>query len=160
MDHTVLRKATIADIEDICTFTDFWLAGRGMKVEAPGAVNDYFISPAQHKRYITKYQTHLITLKKEIIAWSVIQADGSMIHLLVSGYYRGFGLGTQLIKELTPRKIHSKIDQSSGDPAAFYEKLGYIKTTTVKSHSRIDIDEIKPNRKKNIDIFEQKTGYL
>lgn len=149
-----IKKATIADLPGIRTFVDFWLSGRGTQVNAPGAVNDCFISTSQHKRYIEKYSTYIAITGKAIIAWSVIQHDGSLIHLLVSGYHRNEGVGTKIIKFLAPKKIHSKLDQTSGNPAAFYKKLGYTKTETIKSQSRVDINKIRPNRPKNIDIFK------
>jgi len=148
------RKATIADLKDICFFTDFWLAGRGIRMNAPGAVNDYFISPSQNKKYIEKYETWLVCEEKEIIAWAVIQHDGSLIHMMVAGTHRKEGIGMKFLKEIAPKKIHSKSNQSSGNPNGFYEKAGYVKTGTVQSKSRLDINKIKPNRKKIIDIYE------
>lgn len=146
--------ATLKDLKEICFFTDFWLAGRGLKKHAPGAVNDCFISPSQHTKYILRYKTYVIFRKDKIIAWAVIQLDGSLIHLLVSGYHRHEGIGSWIIQRLQPKIVHSKNDQSSGDPAEFYEKLGYTKTATVKSASRLDINKIRPDRKKNIDIYQ------
>lgn len=156
MLNITITKAKIEDLLEISQFADFWLSGRGIKNNAPGAVNDYFISPGQHKKYISKYQTWLARYHGLLVGWAVIQHDGSMIHLLISGYYRGQGLGTAFLNAINPKKIHSKSDQSSGNPEPFYVKNGYIKTDTVKSKSRIDIDKIKPNRKPNIDIFERK----
>jgi len=150
-------KATISDLNNICKFTDFWLAGRGLRIKAPGAVDDYFISPSQHKKYIQKYSTWIIREGTNLIAWAVIQNDGSLIHMLVAGTHRKQGIGMNFLKQLSPAKIHSKSDQSSGNPAKFYEKAGYVKTNTVRSKSRLDIDRIRPNRKKNIDIY-QRTG--
>lgn len=149
-----IEKATIQDLNNIRTFTDFWLSGRGLQVKAPGAVNDCFISPSQHKKYIEKYSTYIIKIDGQIIAWSVIQNNGSLIHMLVAGTHRHLGIGSILLNFLKPQKIHSKSDQSSGNPAKFYEKAGYTKIDTVQSKSRLDIDKIRPNRKKNIDIYQ------
>lgn len=153
--YFILEKATLADLKPICKFTDFWLAGRGQAKNVPGAVNDCFISPSQHKKYIEKYETFVLYENKTLTAWAVIQHDGSLIHFLIHGEYRGKGLGTLFLNKLHPFRIHSKKDQSSGDPAKFYEKCGYKKITTVKSKSRLDIDKIRPNRKPNIDIYER-----
>jgi len=152
-----IRKAYLFDLEKIRQFTDFWLAGRGIKHNAPGAVNDYFISPSQHKKYIEKYRTWLVFDENEIVGWTVIQKDGSMIHLLIAGDHRRQGIGKFLVQSLNPEKIHSKSNQSTGNPAGFYERLGYEKIESRQSKSRLDIDKIKPDRKKIIDIF-QKTG--
>ena len=150
-----ITKATLLDLLEIRQFTDFWLSGRGIKNKAPGAVNDYFISTSQQKKYIEKYQTWLARYHGLLVGWAVVQKDGSLIHLLISGYYRGQGLGTAFLNALKPDKIHSKSDQSSGNPEPFYVKNGYVKTATIQSKHRVDIDTIKPDRPKNIDIFER-----
>jgi len=155
MKNIDIQKATIQDLKAIAKFTDFWLAGRGLKVNADGAVNDYFISPSQHKKYITKYQTYIVHDNETLIAWAVIQNDGSLIHLLVAGTHRRQGIGRQLIEYLEPSQVHSKSNQSSGDPSKFYERLGFCYIKSVQSRSRLDIDKIKPNRPKIIDIYQK-----
>lgn len=157
MPRIEYRTATLNDIGPICRFTDFWLAGRGLRSNAPGAVNDYFISPSQHKKYITKYTVQLALLSEDIIAWAVKQPNGTLTHLLVAGNMRGQGIGWTMLQILDPPTVHSKSDQSSGNPGPFYEKHGYKKTATIKSRGRLDIDRIRPNRPKNIDIYERKT---
>lgn len=149
------RRARITDLNEICHFTDFWLSGRGLRTKAPGAVNDCFISPSQHRRYIVKYKTYIVVFNEKLIGWAVVQTNGSLIHFLIDGNYRGRQIGSQFLKFINPQIIHSKLDQSSGDPGRFYERQGYIKTDTIKSHSRLDIDKIRPNRKKNIDIYQK-----
>ena len=148
-----LQRAKIEDLKEICRFTDFWLAGRGKKIGACGATNDCFISPSQHKKYIEKYATWIIKEEEKIIAWSVTQHDGSLIHFLIAGTHRGKNIGSTFLDALSPAQIHSKSNQQSGNPGPFYEKHGYIKTESRQSKSRLDIDKIKPNRKKTIDIY-------
>jgi len=155
MFNLTIQRATLQDLQRICKFTDYWLAGRGLRFKAPGAVDDYFISPSQHKKYIEKYQTFMAHLAVNMIGWAVIQHDDSMIHFLIAGQYRRQGYGKQFLDFLQPAKIHSKSNQSSGDPAGFYEHLGYEKTDTVKSRSRLDIDKLRPDRKPIIDIYEK-----
>lgn len=149
----MLKLATINDLYDICRFTDYWLAGRGLRVKAPGAVNDYFISPSQHKRYILKYKTYIVRLDGEIIAWAVIHTTDTMIHLLIAAPYRGRGIGSSILKHLAPGQVRSKSNQSTGNPAEFYIKNGYTFSKQVLARRRIDIDKLKPNRKPIIDIF-------
>lgn len=157
MTLMITRLADLTDLKAICQFTDFWLSGRGKAQNAPGAVNDYFISPSQHRKYIFKYNTFLVLEYLQILAWAVQQYDKSLIHFLVAGDRRGRGIGTDLLKLINPPKIRSKLDQSSGDPGPFYEKRGYVKTKTIQSFSRFDIDIIRPHREKTIDIFELST---
>ena len=153
--ETITRQANLDDLKDIKWFVDFWLSGRGKKYNAPNVANDIFISTSQHIRYIDKYKTYIVTLEGQIIAWAVIQKDGSLIHLLVDGYCRGKHIGSDLLAFLKPKKVHSKSNQSTGNPAKFYERQGYIKTGTKQSRRRIDIDKIDPDRKAIIDIFER-----
>jgi len=157
MINLTIQQATIQDLPAIRNFTDYWLAGRGIVKKAPGAVNDYFISPSQHKKYIEKYKTFMAHINDGFVAWAVIQNDGSLIHLLVAGTHRGLGIGSALLKHLSPEKVHSKSNQSTGNPEGFYEKQGYKKTETRLSRSRLDIEKIKPDRKPIIDIFEKVT---
>jgi len=151
--ETNIRKATLSDLTDIQKFTDFWLAGRGKRVNAPGATNDCFISPSQHTKYIQKYTTFLMFTGKILAGWAVTQNNGALIHFLIAGNYREQGLGHKLLKHVSPLMIHSKSNQQSGNPGPFYEKLGYTKIESRKSHSRLDIDKIRPNRPKVIDIY-------
>ena len=129
------REATEDDSKALRRFTDFWLSGRGKRVKAAGAVDDCFISPSQHKKYICKYRTFLCIDALEIICWAVVEPSGTLIHLLVHGNYRRKGFGRFVVQILSPRYVRSKLDQSSGNPISFYEKLGYRKVRTVKSCS-------------------------
>ena len=150
-----IQKATLQDLNAIRTFTDYWLAGRGLKHNAPGAVNDYFISPSQHTKYIKKYSTYMVHENTKLVGWAVIQNDGSLIHFIIAGTHRRCGIGTKFLKFLNPQKVHSKSNQSSGNPATFYEGRGYKKTESRQSKSRLDIDKIRPDRKNIIDIYQK-----
>lgn len=147
------RLAEITDLEPICRFTDFWLAGRGLKIGAKFAVNDYFISPSQHSKYISRYTVLTGWEDLKLIAWSVKQPNGTLTHLLVAGTHRHRGIGKHMLVLLSPSKVHSKSDQSTGNPGSFYKSQGYVKVDSIQSRGRLDIDKIKPNRPKNIDIY-------
>ena len=149
----IYRDAILDDLKDVSRFTDFWISGRGKRVNALGAVDDTFISPSQHRKYICKYRTFLCLDALEIVAWAVVEPSGTLIHLLVAGNHRSGGIGKRIVRILSPEVIRSKSDQSSGNPIGFYEGLGYRKVRTVKSRSRFDIDVVRPNRKSNIDVL-------
>jgi len=150
----IYRKATIDDLKAIQDFTDWWLSGRGKAKGAAGAVNDCFISTSQHRKYILKYLTMICIEENKVIAWAVLEPSGTLIHLFVAGNCRGKGIGKNMMNRLSPKQVRSKSNQSSGNPIGFYKKLGYWKMTQVKSRSRFDIDQIKPNRKPIIDVLE------
>jgi len=151
----IFRDATIDDLKAVSRFTDFWLSGRGKRVKAFGAVDDCFISPSQHKKYICKYRTLICLDIFCVIGWAVVSPSGTLIHMLVAGNKRGEGIGRQMMKLLSPKNVRSKLDQSSGNPIGFYERLGYRKVSTEQSRSRLDIDVIRPKRKPNIDVLEK-----
>ncbi len=151
---TVYRTAVMGDLNELCKFTDWWLAGRGKAKGVSGAVNDCFISPGQHRKYIQKYKTWVCCMRKKIVAWAVVERSDTLIHLLVAGDCRGKGIGTMLLAYLSPRYVRSKLDQSSGNPKGFYMMLGYRKIKSVRSRSRFDIDKIRPKRTNNIDVLE------
>ncbi len=149
----MLELATLNDLYDIIGFTDFWLSGRGLRMNVPGAVNDCFISPSQHRRYIVKYNTYIVRLEGAIIAWAVIHTSNTLIHLLIAAPHRGKGIGSAILKHLAPGRVRSKSNQSSGDPAAFYVKNGYVFSESIKSHLKMGIEKVNPNRQPIIDIF-------
>lgn len=151
----IYRQAVVDDLKAISRFTDFWLSGRGKRVNAPGAVDDYFISPSQHKKYICKYRTFLCLDELEIIAWAVVEPSGTLISLLVAGNRRGEGIGRAVIELLSPKLVRSKSNQSSGNPRPFYEKMGYKLLRRETSRSRLDIDQVRPKRPRIIDVFSR-----
>lgn len=151
----IYRDATLDDLKAVSCFTDFWLSGRGKRLGISGAVDDCFISPSQHKKYICKYRTLICFCEVALVGWAVVEPSGTLIHMLVSGYHRGKGIGKQMMRILLPKYVRSKLDQSSGDPRSFYEKLGYYLVRTEQSRSRLDIDVVKPKRKANIDILQR-----
>jgi len=149
------RQAVLDDVKALCKFTDWWLSGRGKAKGVPGAVNDCFVSPSQHLKYIRKYHTWICCHDTYIVGWAVVEPSDTMIHLLVAGDYRGCGIGSRLVEILCPRSVRSKSDQSSGNPRPFYEKLGFGFVGSCQSRSRLDIEKICPTRKSNIDVMEK-----
>ena len=147
------RTANIDDLDLVSGFVDWWLSGRGKRHGVVGAVNDYFISKGQHKKYIVRYRTWLCFDQLELIGWAVVEPSGTLIHILIAGPRRGEGIGKMLMKMIAPKLVRSKMDQASGNPIGFYIALGYELVDRVKSESRLDIDKLRPLRKPNIDIL-------
>jgi len=148
------RLANLEDLDLICRFVDWWLSGRGKSKGVSGAVDDYFISRGQQKKYISKYVTVICLDGPELIGWAVVEPSGTMINLLVAANRRGEGIGKQFMLLIKPKFVRSKSDQSSGNPKGFYIKLGYHEVARVRSCSRLDIDQVRPARSANIDILE------
>ncbi len=136
------RKAVAEDLMNIAAFVDFWLTGGGIPDGVPGSAHDFFVPVGRHKGYIAKYEVLLAMCASEIVGWAVKTKKGVLIHLLVAGTFRAQGIGSEMLKKLRPDVVRSKFDQSTGDPADFYSKHGFIK----ESSRRV-------GKKQNIDIF-------
>lgn len=152
------RPAIFADIPVIATFVDFWLSGRGKRSGVQGAVNDFFVSKGQHAGYITRSTVLLAFDCNTLIGWAVKRPNGSLIHMLIAGPYRGKGIGSTMLRILNPSTVRSKTDQSTGDPTVFYLKHGYQ-----ISHTETSISSYrKPARRKsplnNICVLKKKTS--
>lgn len=142
MDGVDYRIATEADLPAIIAFVDFWLAGRGLADGIPGSAHDYFVPAGRHTKFVTKYVTLIALLDNCIIGWSVKTHLGILIHLLVAGTFRHRGIGSELLRRQNPESIRSKMDQTAGDPAKFYEIRGYTKSAMPAQ-----------GKKQNIEVF-------
>lgn len=140
--EVVYRKAVIEDLPAIVAFVDFWLTGGGKAGGIPGAGHDFFVPVGRHEGYLRKYHVLLAGYAGAIVGWAVKTKKGVLIHLLVAATFRGSGIGSELLRRMAPEVVRSKFDQSSGDPAGFYKKHGYVKASSERS-----------GKKKNIDIF-------
>jgi len=140
----IYRKALSSDLAAIIKFVDFWLAGRGKRVKAAGASNDYFVSPKQHFDYQKKGYVLLAFDCDVLVGWCVKNHNNVLIHLLIAATHRGRGIGRKLIDLSNPELIRSKMDQQTGNPAAFYEKVGYVK-----------VDGLVLGKNKNIEIYRK-----
>lgn len=137
------RKAVIGDLDQIVKFVDYWATGGAMKAGMSGGVHDFFVPPGRHEKYIYEYTVLLAFYSTYLIAWAVKTHLNVLIHLLIDARFRGKGIGSKMLERLNPKLVRSKFDQSTGNPAPFYTKHGYIKT----SSSRV-------GRNKNIEIFQ------
>jgi len=134
------RRATFVDLPAIVQFVDLWLAGRAKKAGAVNAGDDYFVTPQQHKSYLRGGIVYIALEGDKIVGWGVKGRNNVLIHLLVAGDCRGKGVGSELLKRLNPDVIRSKSDQSTGDPASFYEEHGYAKAGVRKVGKKHNID--------------------
>lgn len=143
---TYRKPKDAADLEACIKFTDDWLAGRKRSAGDMRAGDDYFVTPTQHKNYLKSAYVLLAFNKKKLIGWAVKWSKtNTLFHLLIDPDYRGLGIGAKLLKILDPDIVRSKSDQMTGDPAAFYEKHGYISGS-----------EIFVGKKRNIQFMVRK----
>lgn len=140
------RLANEPDLPAIIAFVDFWLAGRGLADGVTGSAHDYFVPAGRHLKFVTVYTTLIALVDNFIVGWAVKSHKGVLIHLLVAGTFRHQGIGSKLLRRLRPETIRSKIDQAAGNPAKFYVKNGFKKTTGKRL-----------GKKKNIELFARKS---
>jgi len=140
----VYRKANVSDLPAIVAFVDYWLTGGGQANGIPGATHDYFVRTGQHKAYLAKYGVMLATFEGEIVGWAVKTGKGVLIHLLIAATFRGQGIGGAMLRRMDPEIVRSKFDQKSGDPAEFYRKQGYVRTSSERT-----------GKKRNIELFHR-----
>lgn len=145
--EVVYRKAVLEDLSAIVAFVDFWLTGGGKACGIPGAGHDFFVPKGRHEAYLKRYNVLLAGYAGEIVGWAVKTKKGVLIHLLIAATFRGQGIGSEMLRRMSPAVVRSKFDQSSGDPAAFYRKHGFIKAMGERL-----------GKKKNIDIFVKPDG--
>lgn len=138
------RLANEADVPAITAFVDYWLAGRGLVDKSPGSAHDYFVPAGRHLKFVTKYSTLIALLNNHIVGWAVLTHKNVLIHLLIAGFMRHQGIGSKLLELTDPETIRSKMDQTAGDPAQFYEKLGYTRAPGATQ-----------GKKQNIEIFKR-----
>lgn len=128
--NIIYRPATRDDTDMITHFVDYWLSGGAQHDLAPGGGQDYFVPKARHEGYLKKHHVLIALDGNHIVGWAVTTQRHSLIHLLVAGDCRGHGVGQEMLRILNPELIRSKIDQSTGDPTPFYERHGYVKTSS------------------------------
>lgn len=121
----LIRLADGKDLDEIVSFVDYWLRNGALSEGVEGGVNDYFIPRGRHADYIRKYNVWIAVRNKRIIGWLVINLNKTMIHLLIAAPFRGYGIGSAMVRLSCPDVIRSKTDQSTGNPKKFYEKCGY-----------------------------------
>ncbi|HUX14467.1 MAG TPA: GNAT family N-acetyltransferase [Spirochaetia bacterium] len=133
-DHLIYRRATEKDIPRILGFVDIYLRKDWL------VRRDYLWSTMHTD------ETWIVTDKKRVVAWATVGRAGrrGLWNLLVHPEYRNRGIGRTLVQRLKPDYIRSKSDQSDGDPAAFYARLGY---ETIKQNA---------GRKRNIQIMRRR----
>jgi len=141
------RQAHESDIPAIVAFVDFWLKGQGLAAKIPGSAHDYFVPAGRHPKFVTTYTTIIALVENCIVGWSVKTNKGVLIHLLVAGTFRDQGIGSELLRRQDPQHVRSKMDQAAGNPADFYRKRGYVKSTTPLQ-----------GKNQNIEMFEKARG--
>ncbi len=133
-DGLTFRRATQDDIPKILAFVDIYLR------------KDWLVRRAYLVDKMQNDETWVVFDAERLVAWATLgnQKRRGLWNLLVHPHYRGRHIGSNLVAHLRPSYIRSKADQSTGDPTAFYEHLGY------------EVIERNMGRKHNINLMRKK----
>jgi len=119
------RRGKTEDLENIVTFIDSYLTDYFM---SKAKVNTILTGGDGSNRWSAVPSQVFLALDEEKIVGLVFMSNKNVLwNILVHPEYRGKDIGKELINMSNPQKIRCKWNMSSGDPTAFYEKLGYGK---------------------------------
>ena len=126
-----IRKITRDDFPKILAFADIYLR------------RDWLI----RKQYLTDRINDCIICESvdgKLLGFGIISPKTkTLINLIVHPKFRGQGIGKKILKFINPQIIHSKANQSTGDPKSFYLKNGY------------EIDQNALSKKSHIEILKK-----
>jgi GNAT superfamily N-acetyltransferase len=63
-------------------------------------------------------------------AFAIVYQGTRLLNLYIAKEFRSMGLGSFIMRYLSPSEIRAKTDMTAGDPRAFYERLGYTVQST------------------------------
>jgi len=120
-----IRRADATDIDEILAFLD------------EGLRRDYFLRRGILRCWITGDNGDgtwrrpgcvlLAEAEGETVGIAIMSERSSrLFNLFVHPEWRGKGVGRKLLEACSPRTVRVKRDMSSGDPAGFYRRMGYI----------------------------------
>lgn len=129
-----ITKATEKDIPFILGFTDIflrrdWVINRG-----------YLLSNLKNGTILLARQND------KIVGVGIAKNNKTLYLLYVHPKHRSQKIGYKLLLELKPKIIRARINQSTGNPVPYYERLGY----------KITVQNDPKNR--NICIMEKEWG--
>jgi ribosomal protein S18 acetylase RimI-like enzyme len=86
---------------------------------------DYFLPKAKLETIISRKCAYIALDNDAVVGFIYVDSGKRLFNLFVHPDYRKNGIGKALMDLTHPKSIRCKINMSSGDPTAFYRKLGY-----------------------------------
>jgi GNAT superfamily N-acetyltransferase len=114
IEKTEIIEATENDIPEILGFTDIflrrdWIINRGYCLSN---LKNGIILLAKHGR-------------DKIVGVAVAKKNRTLYLLYVHPKYRSQKIGYKILQRLNPETIRARINQTTGNPVPYYERLGY-----------------------------------
>ena len=108
-------EAQEKDIPEILGFTDIFLR------------RDWMIKKQRLMHYVKNCRVLIVRSESRIIGIGICTKESCTLYLLyVHPKHRSKKLGFKLLQELKPQIIRARINQTTGNPVPYYEKLGYV----------------------------------
>ncbi len=96
---------------------------------------DEMLSGPHHRVWVAEIDTILVGI-------AITTAGTRLVNAIVHPGYRGLGIGRALVQASGATQVRAKLDMSTGDPRAFYRRLGFRATG-------------KRNPKGNIELMQR-----
>lgn len=108
-------EAQEKDIPEILGFTDIFLR------------RDWMINKQRLMSYVKNYRVLIARSASKIIALGICKKEPCTLYLLyVHPKHRSQKIGFKLLQKLKPEIVRARINQTTGNPVPYYEKLGYF----------------------------------
>jgi N-acetylglutamate synthase-like GNAT family acetyltransferase len=127
--NLTLRRATPSDAEPLQFLFDAALR------------QDYFLRRGQLEEMLAgnRHEVWLAEIDRVLVGVAVTTRHSRLVNVLVHPAYRGLGVGRALVNASRAAEIRAKRDMSSGDPTAFYQRIGFEPTGTTNERGNIEL---------------------
>lgn len=124
-----IRPALPGDLEPLSFFFDTALR------------RDYFLRRGQLADILSgrRHQAFIAEIDQVLVGIAILTRGRRLVNVLVHPGYRGLGIGAVLVARGKPREVRAKIDMSTGDPRAFYRRLGFESTGEKNAKGNIEL---------------------
>jgi GNAT superfamily N-acetyltransferase len=88
---------------------------------------DYFLRRGQLTEMLhgPHHQLYVAEIDTILVGVAITTRHTRLVNVLVHPGYRGLGIGPALLGHANVREVRVKTNMSTGDPRAFYRRLGY-----------------------------------
>lgn len=102
---------------------------------------DYFLKRGQLADILTggHHRVFVAEIDAVLVGVAIVSGPSRLINALVHPAYRGLGIGAALVQASGAREVRAKLDMSSGDPRAFYRRLGFRGTGRRNEKGNIEL---------------------
>jgi len=125
----MLRPATAGDLTPLSFFFDTMLR------------DDYFMRRGQLEELLSgkHHQVYVAEIDAVLVGIAVTTKRTRLVNVLVHPSYRGIGIGQALVERTGATEVRAKLDMSTGDPRAFYRRLGFRSTKQRNDKGNIEL---------------------